>query len=464
MMKKRNSFKSIVALLLVSVLVFGLVAGALTMTVQAASSSEIQSQIDTLKSEAGAIAEKKSALESQISTNDTEKNDALAAKAVIDQEMTVTREEIANTTAQIEQYQLLIEEKSEELAVAEAAEVTLYEQYGDRIRAMEENGSVSYWSILFQASSFSDLLDRIDMIQEIAASDQAMMVELAEVSSNIAEARTGLEDSQLEMEAQQTLLEEQEATLATQSAEAQALVDELTATGQSLLSSYESYAAMESDLSFQIAAAQVQYDEAVAAEEAARLEAERLAAEEAARLEAERLQAEQQAQQQQQQQQESSSGSTAPSTPSTPTAPTAPTAPTTPSAPSGGGSFISPLSSYYISCAYGPRVHPIYGYEHFHGGIDMAAPEGAPVYATASGTVTTATYHNLNGNYVTIAHSGGYSSAYLHLSYYTVSAGQYVSQGQVIGYVGSTGSSTGPHLDFRIYLNGATVNPMNYIG
>ena len=172
MMKKRNSFKSIVALFLVSVLVFGLVAGALTMTVQAASSSEIQSQIDTLKSEAGVIAEKKSALESQISTNDTEKNDALAAKAVIDQEMTVTREEIANTTAQIEQYQLLIEEKSEELAVAEAAEVTLYEQYGDRIRAMEENGSVSYWSILFQASSFSDLLDRIDMIQEIAAADQ----------------------------------------------------------------------------------------------------------------------------------------------------------------------------------------------------------------------------------------------------------------------------------------------------
>lgn len=454
-MKKRNSLRSVVALILVAVLVLGLVASAFTMTVHAASSSEIQSQIDTLKSEASAIAEKKADLETQISSNESEKDDALAAKAVIDQEITVTLEEIANTSAQIEQYKLLIEEKTEELTAAEEAEATLYEEYGERIRAMEESGSVSYWAILFQASSFSDLLDRIDMIQEIAASDQTMMEELAAASADIADARTSLEDSQIEMEEQQVLLEEQQATLETQSAEAQTVIDELTATGVSLLSTYESYEAMEAELSTQIATAQVEYDEALAAEEAARLEAERLAAEQAA----------------QQQQQagsdassgSSSSGSSSSSSSSAPSGSSSSSGTTTSSPSTGSSSFISPLSSYYISCAYGPRTHPIYGYDHFHGGVDMAAAEGTPVYATASGTVTTAAYHNLNGNYVMISHSGGYASAYLHMSYYTVSAGQYVTQGQIIGYVGSTGSSTGPHLDFRIYSNGATVNPMNYI-
>lgn len=497
-MKKQNSFKSIVALLLVAVLVLGLVASTLTVRVHAASSSEIQSEIDSLKTQAGTIAEKKSELDSQISTKETEKNDALAEKAIIDQEMTITLEEIANTSAQIEQYELLIAEKSEELTEAEAAEATLYEQYEDRIRAMEEGGSVSYLSILFQASSFSDLLDRIDMIQNIAESDQTMMDELAAASADIADARTSLEDSQIEMEAQQTLLEEQKATLATQSAEAQNWIDTLDAESAALLGSYETYEAMEAQLSAQIASAQVEYDEAVAAEEAARKEAERLAAEEAARQEAERLAAEEAARKEAEEaakqepvqepsdagKNDSNSVDTAtnpgdtgttnepdtstepetPTTPSEPTTPTEPTIPTTPSAPStGSGMFIAPLSSYYISCAYGYRTHPIYGYQHFHGGVDMAAAEGTPVYATASGTVTTAAYQSANGNYVMISHSDGYASAYLHLSYYTVSAGQYVSQGQVIGYVGSTGNSTGPHLDFRIYLNGATVNPMDYI-
>lgn len=486
-MNKRKTLQSVVALLLVAVLVLGLLASALTVSVHAASSAEIQSQIDGLKAEAGTIAQKKTDLETQISSKESEKEDALYEKSLIDQEMTVTLEAIANTTAQIEQYELLIAEKTDELTAAEAAEATLYEQYGDRIRAMEENGSVSYLAILFQASSFSDLLDRIDTIQEIAAADQTMMDELAAASAEISDARTSLEDSQIEMEAQQVLLEEQEATLATQSAEAQAWIDTLSAESAALLGSYESYEAMESDLNAQIAAAQTEYQEALAAEEAARLEAERLAAEEAARQEAARLEAEKQQaaaqQQQQQQQQQSSSSDTSSGSDSTGTTGSTGSTGTTDTGSSGstgntgttgntgstGGStggygmFMSPVSSYYLSCAYGYRTHPIFGYQHFHGGVDMAAPQGTPVYATASGTVTTASYHSGNGNYVMIAHNGGYASAYLHLSYYTVSAGQYVSQGQVIGYVGSTGNSTGPHLDFRIYLNGSTVNPMDYI-
>ncbi len=98
----------------------------------------------------------------------------------------------------------------------------------------------------------------------------------------------------------------------------------------------------------------------------------------------------------------------------------------------------------------------------FHTGVDLGAAEGTPIYATRSGTVTTATYSDVYGNYVTINHGDGYSSLYGHMTHYVVSAGEYVSQGEVIGYVGSTGPQV-PHLHFTIYYNGSTVNPMDYI-
>ncbi|MBR2976888.1 MAG: M23 family metallopeptidase, partial [Oscillospiraceae bacterium] len=116
-----------------------------------------------------------------------------------------------------------------------------------------------------------------------------------------------------------------------------------------------------------------------------------------------------------------------------------------------------------VTDAYGYRRHPIYGYYGMHAGVDLAAPQGTPVYAIASGYVNISTYHSVNGNYVSMGHGNGYGSLYAHLDHAVVSAGDYVKQGQVIGYVGSTGWSTGAHLHFEIHLNGSTVNPMDYI-
>ena len=116
-----------------------------------------------------------------------------------------------------------------------------------------------------------------------------------------------------------------------------------------------------------------------------------------------------------------------------------------------------------VTSAYGYRVNPVTGQWSFHTGVDLAAGAGTPIYATRSGTVTTATYSDVYGYYVTINHGDGYSSLYGHMTHYVVSAGETVSQGQVIGYVGSTGWSTGAHLHFTIYYNGSTVNPMDYI-
>jgi murein DD-endopeptidase MepM/ murein hydrolase activator NlpD len=98
-----------------------------------------------------------------------------------------------------------------------------------------------------------------------------------------------------------------------------------------------------------------------------------------------------------------------------------------------------------------------------HNGVDLAGISGTPIYAARSGKVTTATYGSSGGYYVNINHGDGFSSIYLHMTHYIVSAGQYVNQGQVIGYMGSTGASTGPHLHFGIAYNGVYVNPANYI-
>lgn len=443
--KKRRALVSVVAIILVVVMAVGLIAGALSMSVNAASSSDIQGQIDSLQQQAGNIAQQKSDLQGQINDIQGQQNDMIYQKSIIDQQMTITQEEIANTTAQIEQYQLLIAEKESELAQSEEDESVLYEQYKDRLRAMEENGDVTYWSILFKAKNFSDLLDRIDMIQEIANADQQMMQALSDVSEQIRTTRGELEQSQADMEVQQTLLAEQEATLASQSAEAQVLIDQYASESAELQDVYEQYDALEADVAQKIGAAQLAYEQAVADEE----EAARKAAEE------------EQKKQEEQNQGSGSSGGTGSG--GTGSGGSGSGGDTSTSPDAGSGTFICPLSSRIVTSPYGWRIHPVYGYEKFHTGVDLAASSGTPIYATASGTVTITSYDSASGNYVMLSHSGGYASAYMHMTHYIVSPGQSVTQGQVIGYVGSTGASTGPHLHFMIYYNGATVNPMNYI-
>jgi len=393
--------------------------------VYASTSAEIKEEIAELEAEAVEITERREDLQAQIAENAAMEDDTLYQKSLIDQEMTITQDEIANTQAQIEQYELLIAEKEAELDAAEENEAALYEQYADRIRSMEENGNVTYWSILFKASSFSDLLDRLDMIQEIARADQTMMTELNAASQVILEAQQSLEESQAIVEEQRALLAEQEAQLQAQSDEAQQLIDELVAQGEVLAELEQAEEDALLAMYAEIAEAQEQYEAALAQEWA----------EQAA--------------------QNAGSGNGG-------TGGTGGTGTTT--VPTPGGSFMYPCSFVYISSPYGYRDHPESGEYHFHGGVDFAANSGTPVYATASGTVSVASYNQWNGNYVTIAHSGGYSSMYLHLLSSVVSSGTYVSQGQLIGYVGSTGTSTGPHLDFRILYYGATVNPMDYLG
>lgn len=123
----------------------------------------------------------------------------------------------------------------------------------------------------------------------------------------------------------------------------------------------------------------------------------------------------------------------------------------------------TPINGARISSNFGNRRHPISGYTRLHKGTDFAAPTGTAIYAAGNGTVQRASWNGGYGNYIKIKHSRGYETAYAHLSKYAkgLKAGQKVKQGQVIGYVGSTGASTGPHLHYEVYVSGKPVNAMS---
>ena len=125
--------------------------------------------------------------------------------------------------------------------------------------------------------------------------------------------------------------------------------------------------------------------------------------------------------------------------------------------------WLLPMQYKRCSSPYGYRTHPVAGEARFHYGVDLAGDRGAPIVASRSGTVVMATYDDSSGYYVVIDHLDGYRSVYMHMDKYIVGAGQFVVAGQLIGYCGNTGVSTGDHLHFGIYHNGQTVNPADYI-
>ncbi len=131
------------------------------------------------------------------------------------------------------------------------------------------------------------------------------------------------------------------------------------------------------------------------------------------------------------------------------------------------GTFIWPVPGYNnVTSPFGWRTHPIWGTKNYHRGIDISSwgISGKPIVASAPGQVVIATYgHSSYGNYVGISHGSGYTTLYAHASSLAVKVGDYVKAGQTIGYVGSTGNSTGPHLHFELSLNGNLQNPLNFL-
>ena len=424
MRSSRTKIVRIISIVLAAVILLSLVSTALIVMVHAASSSEIKSKLADLRAKQAEIQKQSDELEKSIAENKDQTKTLVSQKAEIDQEMEMSRQKIENLNEHIQQLNLLIAEKQTELEASVAKEEALQKQYKARLRSMEETGSVSYWSILFRASSFSDLLDRVDMIREIAESDQLMLKQLSAATQAVETERADLEQQKQDLQQTETDLAAEQAELETKRAKADTLITQMQAEYASLSDEFLAAEADEAAVREQIKKTETDYFNALAKEQAAAAAAAAAA------------------------NKTSNSNNSS-------------------SSSSGGassGGFAFPLAySTGVTCAYGPRVHPINGNKSFHYGVDLAAGMNTEIYATKSGTVTGATYGEANGYYVTINHGDGYSSIYAHMTNYVVSVGDSVKQGQLIGYVGTTGWSTGPHLHFEILYNGSNVNPMNYI-
>ena len=425
-MKNRKKLVSIMAGILAAVMLLTLILSVLPAAVSAAeSSSAIREQINAMEDQKAALEEQQNALKDQYQANEDEMLDMVGQKNLIDQEIANLNAQIELINEQISGFNLLIADKQDELDAAEARLEELNAKNKERIRAMEEEGNLSYWSVLFKASSFSDLLDRIAMIEEIAAADQRRLEEMGQAAKVVNDAMAELESQKADQEtiAEELALASKE--MEAKRAEADELLLQLVAKGEEYQTLMDEGEAAQDALLQEIAQKEKEFDQAKYREWLA-----------------------------------------------TSVSTTKPT--TKPGGGSGGGNggggqisnsgWLTPVPYYTLTSPFGMRLHPVHNYYRMHNGVDLACAQGTPIYASRSGQVTTATYGTDAGYYVSVNHGDGFASVYMHMTHYIVSVGQYVSQGQVIGYVGSTGASTGPHLHFGISKNGTYVNPMNYIG
>lgn len=418
-MKKRKRLVSILAGVMAAIMLLSLVLSLIPTRVHGASSSEIKKQIAALKEEKKEIDAQLKEVKGQLSANDDEIESIVAQKDSIDQEIQLLHQQIDNINQQIATYSLLIADKQDELDDATTRLQELQVKNKARIRAMEEEGEISYWTIIFKANDFSDLLDRISMVQEINAADQRRLEEISNVAKQVSTVQEELTVEKADLEATRAELDVAEIQLGEKRTEADKLLTDLIAKGEEFEALIDESEELQSELMKDIAQAEKDLKEAEYKEWLATYVP-------------------------------TTRPSGTDTTPST-------------QAPSSSG-WIKPVKSYTLTSPFGMRIHPISGKEKMHEGVDMAAPQGTPIYAAKAGKVTTTSFQAGGaGYYVSINHGDGFSSIYMHMTHYIVKPGQYVQTGQVIGYVGSTGGSTGPHLHFGISYKGTYVNPMNYI-
>ena len=383
-----GALAAVLALLLLLPMVTMILGGAGAVT---------QSEIDALKAEQAESRLRQQELKEQLEDAEADQMAAQQKRQLLQAQLDAINDELDSIDAQLAYYDQEIAQKEAERIQAEADEQAQYELFCQRVRAMEEEGTVSYWSILFNAEDFSDLLDRLADVDAVMDYDNQVMEELTAIRKEIVRLKTQLEEARAD---EQEARDQQAAKQAEQQAkvaEAQKLLDEINA---------------------DVAEVNRQLDDEIAG--------------------AEEIQAEIARKQKQLEEQRRQNNITIDSE----------------------TNYMWPLPGYYrLTSLFGYRIHPITGKAHSHTGIDIPAPGNTPILACKSGQVVTSAYHYSYGNYVVIDHGNGNSTLYAHMSSRAVSEGDMVTQGQTIGYVGTTGSSTGNHLHLEVRDNYTRVDP-----
>ena len=376
----------------------------------AKSSSAIKEELNALKDKNAEIKAEIDGIRQQYNATANQIQDLVNRKDAVDQEIGLLHEQIQVINQQITAYGQLIADSQDDLDDAQLRLDALNEKHKERIRAMEEAGTISYWQVLFEANSFTDFLDRLEMINEISASDQKRINEIQKVAQEVSVTRDQMQEELSQLSLAQIQLEESQSELEIKRTESDELLRSLAVQEEEFQLLLDDSEAKQDQLMKEIAQKQKELSSAQYEEKLAKLAAQ---------------------------------GKNPPSS----------------------ATWITPVSGYTITSPFGMRVHPVYKYQLMHNGIDLACPTGTPIYATRAGTVTRAAYQAGGaGYYVSLDHGDGFGSIYMHMTNYVVSTGQKVTAGQLIGYVGSTGVSTGPHLHFGVSYAGSYVNPMAYIG
>lgn len=358
-----------------------------------------QFELDEIQKEKNELTAQREQCQIEIDELQAKQASALEQKAALDERNQYALKQVQLISEQVELYNELIAEKAEEVEAAKEKEQLHLKKYRARVRAMEENGEYNVLEVIFTASSFSEMLTAAEDIGEIMQSDKELMLEYIAAREETERVVCEYEQVKAEYEAKQKELLEEQAALQKQVEEAYNMVAALKNDIDSAIVEYEISVEAEDEMSAYFDEMSKKYAE------------EQIALEGAAN----------------------------------------------------NPGFIWPAPDCKaITSKFGYRWHPILNYERFHAGIDIGSQENDVIIAAYGGIVVDAQYSDSYGNYVLINHGNGYTTIYAHMSSIAVEAGQPVSQGDTIGYVGSTGWSTAPHLHFEIRYGEVKTDPATY--
>ncbi len=380
-----------------------------------------QSEIDELQKKLDALEQQAQEQQDVINDLTNQKARFITRKLALDGKIEINRQMIELIGEQIKIYDEIIAEKQAELDKALEKETAQTELLRSRIRAMEENSSYSYASFIFDSSSVTELLSRIGDVNDIMHYDKALEEEYMAAREDVESIKKSYEEVRHEQELLQKELDTKQAELDAQVEAAYTMIADIETLSDDAQAEYEAIAEAEAE-----------------AEETLQEAIRKRAAEEAAKNAANNA---------------NSGGASG--------------------GASGGGTSggsatsLSDLQWPVPSCTlitsrFGYRVAPTTGASTYHGGLDIGAGMGASIVAAGAGDVIYAGDNGGYGKCVMIDHGNGVVTVYAHMSSIGVSYGQYVTAGQYVGAVGSTGVSTGPHCHFEIRINGAQTDPAAY--
>ena len=359
-----------------------------------------QEELETIEAQREVLETRRDNIEKKVSDLSASHASALEQKAALDERNQITLKQIKLLMDQIDLCDTILKQKEKEVEAAKQKEAEQLEKFRARVRSMEESENYSILDLLLTSSSIGEFISAMEDMQVIVESDKKLADDYIAAREEAERVRNEYLSVKNEYKEHLDVLNAEQGRLERQIAEADALIISLEEDTESAIAEYEISIASEDKMAKYLDEMSLQY----AHEQDAELRGVY-----------------------------------------------------------SDSQFIWPVPSCtLLTSPYGYRIHPILDYERLHAGLDIGAKFGEEIIAADGGTVLIAEYSDSYGNFVLIDHGDRYSTAYGHMSEIAVEAGQEVKQGELIGYIGSTGWSTGPHLHFEIRLDGERIDPEEF--